>query len=191
MNNGQACAAQTRILAPQSRYQEMVDALAAGVGAMPVGDPNDPATAVGPVVAERQRDKIVGMLESGKEQGAKVAVGGGTAGASREGLVHRADGLLRRRQLDAHRPRRDLRPGAVGDSVRDRGRRGPHRQRLRLRPVRFGVDRRRRTRRRGRGAAAHGHRPGQLGRCCSTSRPVRRLQEVGHRAGVRPRASTS
>ena len=78
MNNGQACAAQTRILAPRSRYQELVDALATGVGAMPVGDPNDPATAVGPVVAERQRDKIVGLLESGKEQGAKVAVGGGT-----------------------------------------------------------------------------------------------------------------
>ena len=78
MNNGQACAAQTRILAPQSRYQELVDALAAGVGAMPVGDPNDPATAIGPVVAERQRDKIVGLLESGKQQGAKVAVGGGT-----------------------------------------------------------------------------------------------------------------
>jgi betaine-aldehyde dehydrogenase len=78
MNNGQACAAQTRILAPKSRYRETVDALAAGVGAMKVGDPNDPATAVGPVVARRQRDKIVGMLESGKEEGAKVAVGGGT-----------------------------------------------------------------------------------------------------------------
>jgi aldehyde dehydrogenase (NAD+) len=78
MNNGQACAAQTRVLAPRSRYQELVDALSAGVGAMPVGDPNDPATAVGPVVAERQRDKIVGLLQSGKEQGAKVAVGGGT-----------------------------------------------------------------------------------------------------------------
>jgi betaine-aldehyde dehydrogenase len=80
LNNGQACAAQTRILAPRSRYQEMVDALAAGVGAMTVGDPNDPATAVGPVVAERQRDKIVGMLEAGKKEGAKVAVGGGTPG---------------------------------------------------------------------------------------------------------------
>ena len=78
MNNGQACAAQTRILAPRSRYREIVDALAAGVGAMPVGDPNDPVTAVGPVVAERQRDKIVGLLESGKREGAKVAVGGGT-----------------------------------------------------------------------------------------------------------------
>ena len=78
LNNGQACAAQTRILAPRSRYQELVDALAAGVGAMAVGDPNDPATAVGPVVAERQRDKIVGMLAAGKDEGAKVAVGGGT-----------------------------------------------------------------------------------------------------------------
>jgi betaine-aldehyde dehydrogenase len=78
LNNGQACAAQTRILAPRSRYKELVDALAAGVGAMPVGDPTDPATAIGPVVAERQRDKIVGLLESGKSQGAKVALGGGT-----------------------------------------------------------------------------------------------------------------
>ena len=77
MNNGQACAAQTRILAPRSRYQELVDAITAGVAAMPLGDPNDPATAIGPVVAERQRDKIVGLLESGKDQGAKVAIGGG------------------------------------------------------------------------------------------------------------------
>ncbi len=42
LNNGQACAAQTRILAPRSRYKELVDALAAGVGAMPVGDPTIP-----------------------------------------------------------------------------------------------------------------------------------------------------
>jgi acyl-CoA reductase-like NAD-dependent aldehyde dehydrogenase len=78
LNNGQACAAQTRVLAPRSRYQEIVDALAAGVGAMPVGDPNDPTVAIGPVVAERQRDKIVGLLESGIAQGARVACGGGT-----------------------------------------------------------------------------------------------------------------
>src|SRR5690606_33352783 len=55
-----------------------VDAMAAGMAAMPVGDPNDPATAIGPVVAQRQRDKIVGYLESGRAQGAEVAVGGGT-----------------------------------------------------------------------------------------------------------------
>ena len=77
MNNGQACIAQTRILAPKSRYTEVVDAVVAGVAAMQVGDPMDPATEVGPVVAERQRARIEGYLESGREEGATLAVGGG------------------------------------------------------------------------------------------------------------------
>ena len=77
MNNGQACIAQTRILAPRARYAEVVDAVVAGVGAMPVGDPLDPATEVGPVVAERQRTRIEGYLASGREEGATVALGGG------------------------------------------------------------------------------------------------------------------
>jgi aldehyde dehydrogenase (NAD+) len=77
MNNGQACIAQTRILAPRSRYDEVVDALVAGVSALSVGDPLDPATEVGPVVAERQRARIEGYLDSGREEGATVAVGGG------------------------------------------------------------------------------------------------------------------
>ena len=47
MNNGQACGAQTRILAPRSRYSEIVDALAGAVGAMKVGDALDPATNIG------------------------------------------------------------------------------------------------------------------------------------------------
>jgi aldehyde dehydrogenase (NAD+) len=77
MNNGQACIAQTRILAPRSRYAEVVDALVSSVSAMKVGDPMDPATDVGPVVAERQRTRIEGFLESGREQGATVSLGGG------------------------------------------------------------------------------------------------------------------
>ena len=77
MNNGQACIAQTRILAPRDRYDEVVDALVAGVLALAVGDPLDPATEVGPVVAERQRARIEGYLESGREEGATIAVGGG------------------------------------------------------------------------------------------------------------------
>ena len=44
---------------------------------LPVGDPLDPATAVGPVVAERQRARIEGYLDSGREEGATVALGGG------------------------------------------------------------------------------------------------------------------
>jgi betaine-aldehyde dehydrogenase len=77
MNNGQACLAQTRILAPRSRYAEVNEALAAAVGAMSVGDPADPATEVGPLVAERQRDRVEGYLKLGKDEGATVAVGGG------------------------------------------------------------------------------------------------------------------
>jgi aldehyde dehydrogenase (NAD+) len=77
MNNGQACVAQTRILAPRGRYDEVVDALVTGVAALSVGDPLDPATDVGPVVAERQRARIEGYLESGREEGATVAIGGG------------------------------------------------------------------------------------------------------------------
>jgi aldehyde dehydrogenase (NAD+) len=77
MNNGQACIAQTRILAPRARYDEVVDAVVAGVAAMQVGDPMDAATEVGPVVAERQRARIEGYLDSGREEGATVAIGGG------------------------------------------------------------------------------------------------------------------
>jgi betaine-aldehyde dehydrogenase len=77
MNNGQACIAQTRILAPRARYAEVVDAVVSGVSAMKVGDPMDPATEVGPVVADRQRTRIEGYLDSGREEGATVAIGGG------------------------------------------------------------------------------------------------------------------
>lgn len=77
MNNGQACVAQTRILAPRSRYDEVVEALGAAVGAMKVGDPLDPETNIGPVVTERQRDRILGLLDQGKQEGARAVCGGG------------------------------------------------------------------------------------------------------------------
>jgi len=77
MNNGQACGAQTRILAPRSRYAEIAEALGAAVGAMKLGDPLDPQTNIGPVVSQRQRDRIVGYLDSGKQQGARAVCGGG------------------------------------------------------------------------------------------------------------------
>jgi betaine-aldehyde dehydrogenase len=77
MNNGEACIAQTRILAPRSRYDEVVEALVEQVKGMTVGEPLDPATEVGPLVAARQRDRVEGYLRSGQEEGAKVALGGG------------------------------------------------------------------------------------------------------------------
>ena len=77
MNNGQACVAQTRVLAPRSRYAECVDALAAAIGALPVGDPFDPATAIGPLVSERQRERVEGYIAKGRAEGARIVTGGG------------------------------------------------------------------------------------------------------------------
>ncbi|HEX2316483.1 MAG TPA: aldehyde dehydrogenase [Thermomonospora sp.] len=76
MNNGEACAAQTRILAPRSRYDEVADALAAMVGGLTVGDPADYATEIGPLVARRQRDRVEGYIRLGQEEGAKLVTGG-------------------------------------------------------------------------------------------------------------------
>jgi aldehyde dehydrogenase (NAD+) len=77
MNNGQACVAQTRILAPRARYDECVDALAEALAALPVGDPMDPKTAIGPLVAERQRERVEGYIAKGRAEGARVVTGGG------------------------------------------------------------------------------------------------------------------
>ncbi|CAB4771903.1 unannotated protein [freshwater metagenome] len=78
MNNGQACVALTRVLAPRSRYDEIRDALAAAVAAQTVGDPSVPENMVGPLIAERQRDRVEGYIAKGKAEGASVVVGGGS-----------------------------------------------------------------------------------------------------------------
>jgi betaine-aldehyde dehydrogenase len=77
MNSGQACVAQTRILAPRSRYDEVVEAVVAASAAMKVGDPSDAETQLGPLVAERQRDRVEGYIAKGKSEGARLVLGGG------------------------------------------------------------------------------------------------------------------
>ncbi|KPM56581.1 aldehyde dehydrogenase [Frankia sp. R43] len=77
MNSGQACVAQTRVLAPRDRYDEVVEALVAGVEGVKVGAPLDEETQVGPLVSARQRGRVEEYLAAGVAEGAKVAVGGG------------------------------------------------------------------------------------------------------------------
>jgi aldehyde dehydrogenase (NAD+) len=76
MNSGQACVAQTRILAPRSRYEEITDAVVEAAKLMTVGDPGDPTTQLGPLVAERQRDRVESYIEQGKAQGARLVLDG-------------------------------------------------------------------------------------------------------------------
>ena len=77
MNNGQACVAQTRVLASRSKYDEVVEALVERARALRVGDPLDDATEIGPLVAKRQQDRVLGYIQKGQDEGAKVAIGGG------------------------------------------------------------------------------------------------------------------
>jgi aldehyde dehydrogenase (NAD+) len=75
-NNGQLCAALTRILLPRSRYDEFVAALTAAVAGLIVGDPADRATDIGPLINEAARAKVEGFLQRAPGEGATVLIGG-------------------------------------------------------------------------------------------------------------------
>ncbi|MFE3191274.1 aldehyde dehydrogenase [Nocardia sp. NPDC059240] len=76
MNSGQACVAQTRILAPRSRYDEILEALNASIDLFPVGLPDDPAAQLGPLISEKQRERVEGYIAKGKDEGARLIRGG-------------------------------------------------------------------------------------------------------------------
>ena len=77
MNSGQACVAQTRVLVPAARAPEYVDALAAMVEGLAVGDPGDRATEIGPMVTRRQQERVLGYIDAGVQEGARLVTGGG------------------------------------------------------------------------------------------------------------------
>jgi acyl-CoA reductase-like NAD-dependent aldehyde dehydrogenase len=77
LNTGQTCYMSTRILAPASRYTEFVEAITAMASSLPVGDPLDPNTYVGPVVSRAQRERVLGYIEAGRSEGATLTTGGG------------------------------------------------------------------------------------------------------------------
>jgi aldehyde dehydrogenase (NAD+) len=85
MNNGQACVAQTRVLAPKSRYDEIVGVLSQKMAEQKVGDPTDFETKVGPLINESQRERVEGYIKAGADEGAKVAVGGGRPSVDQQG----------------------------------------------------------------------------------------------------------
>ncbi|MFW0785228.1 aldehyde dehydrogenase [Gordonia sp. CPCC 206044] len=76
VNNGQTCHASTRILAPRSRYGEVVDRVTETVRALRIGDPLDKATDIGPLVSAAQRDRVLGYIESGRADGYRITAGG-------------------------------------------------------------------------------------------------------------------
>ncbi|GAA4541792.1 aldehyde dehydrogenase [Mycobacterium paraffinicum] len=75
-NSGQICNALTRLLVPQHRHDEYVDALAAEMTSLRVGDPSDPGTQLGPLVSRRQQTRVRDYIRIGQEEGAQVVTGG-------------------------------------------------------------------------------------------------------------------
>src|SRR5580658_244568 len=74
---GQGCAIQTRMLLPRSRYEEGVEILKATLGSVAFGDPQRPDVLMGPVISAKQRDRVLGYIAKGVEEGATLALGGG------------------------------------------------------------------------------------------------------------------
>jgi aldehyde dehydrogenase (NAD+) len=77
MHAGQGCAITTRLLLPRSRWNEGVALLETAYGNIAYGDPTNPANIMGPLVNARQRDRVLGYIETGKAEGATCLVGGG------------------------------------------------------------------------------------------------------------------
>jgi aldehyde dehydrogenase (NAD+) len=79
---GQACAATTRLLVHRSLFDDAVTNITAAYAAVPVGDPVQPETLVGPVISAAQKDRVLSAIEGARGDGASITVGG-----------HEVDGL--------------------------------------------------------------------------------------------------
>ncbi len=83
--SGQGCVCHTRLLAHRSIYDDMVDKTAAMAAMSVVGDPFDSGTTSGPIINRRQTDRIMGLIEQGAEEGARLVVGGDRPGGDLAG----------------------------------------------------------------------------------------------------------
>ena len=74
--SGQVCSLLTRIIVPRGRHDELVDGLSAAFSQVRVGDPFDSETQMGPLASEQQRDRVLGYIGKGRQEGATLATGG-------------------------------------------------------------------------------------------------------------------
>jgi acyl-CoA reductase-like NAD-dependent aldehyde dehydrogenase len=84
MHAGQGCAMPTRLLLPRARYAEGVAILQAMYAGIVPGDPQEPGTLCGPVISAKQRKRVLGYIQKGIDEGAKLLVGGVEPPAGRD-----------------------------------------------------------------------------------------------------------
>jgi len=76
-HGGQGCAMPTRFLVPRSRYDEAVELAATAFAGVSYGDPTDASNLMGPLVSKRQQERVLGYIDTGKKEGARLVTGGG------------------------------------------------------------------------------------------------------------------
>jgi len=76
MLSGQVCATLSRAIVPEKQYEEIADAIAAEMKKVKVGDPNDPASEMGPIAMKRQLERIESYVDKGISEGARLVTGG-------------------------------------------------------------------------------------------------------------------
>jgi aldehyde dehydrogenase (NAD+) len=74
---GQGCGIPTRMLVPRARYKEIAERLVGVMKMAPYGDPQRPDVMMGPLVSAKQRERVLGYIDKGVSEGAKLALGGG------------------------------------------------------------------------------------------------------------------
>lgn len=79
-NSGQICFAASRLLVQESVYDKVVEAVAAVASQFKVGNGQEPDTLLGPLVSRKQQERVLGYIQSGQEQGAKLVYGGQKVG---------------------------------------------------------------------------------------------------------------
>lgn len=77
VHGGQGCVMLTRLLLPRSRYDEGVEMIAEGFRTVSYGDPTDASNLQGPQISTLQRDRVLGLIQSARDEGARIVLGGG------------------------------------------------------------------------------------------------------------------
>jgi aldehyde dehydrogenase (NAD+) len=107
--SGQVCSTPTRAVVHRSLVDEFVHHAREQVKSVRFGDPFDPATTSAPVISRRQQARILGYIESGKQEGAELVFGGDTPGGDlSDGELDQPSALREREQQNEDRTRGDL-----------------------------------------------------------------------------------
>jgi acyl-CoA reductase-like NAD-dependent aldehyde dehydrogenase len=76
LNSGQTCSAWTRMVVPRARLGEVLEIAASAAAKLTLGDPLDPATKLGPLISDTQRQRVEAYIQIGLQEGARLVAGG-------------------------------------------------------------------------------------------------------------------